>query len=63
MFLFKKKRRAKDLDIPRLRLQVEMVQRLLDSGYSWDQIFNAIGFSEVWMRFVKSRFLENQNQV
>lgn len=58
MFLFKKKRYAKDLDIPRLRLQVEMVQRLLDSGYSWDQISNVIGFSETWMNFVKTRFLE-----
>lgn len=62
MFLFKKKRCVKDLDIPRLRLQVEMVQQLLDNGYSWDQIFNAIGFSEVWMHFVKTRFLENQDQ-
>lgn len=46
MFLFKKRKKAKPVDVARIRLQVEMVQVLLNNGYSWDQIFDAIGFSE-----------------
>ncbi len=48
MFLFKKRKKAKPVDVARIRLQVEMVQVLLNNGYSWDQIFDAIGFSETW---------------
>lgn len=62
MFMFKKKRCAKGLDIAAVQLQVEMVQRLLDIGYSWNQIYYAMGFSEAWLNFTQSRILKKQTE-
>ncbi len=58
MLWFKNKKNARKLTIPRMRLQVEMVQCLLNNGYDWDQIFNAIGFSEVWFNHIQRRIFE-----
>lgn len=63
MFLFKKRKKAKSIDVARLRLQVEMVQVLLDNGYSWDQIFDTIGFSEILLKFTQTHLPEWQNQM
>lgn len=63
MFLFKKRKKAKPVDVARIRLQVEMVQVLLNNGYSWDQIFDAIGLSETWLKFTQTHLPEWQNRM
>ena len=63
MFLFKKRKKAKPVDVARIRLQVEMVQVLLNNGYSWDQIFDAIGFSETWLKFTQTHLPEWQKRI
>ena len=49
MFLFKKRKKAKPVDVARIRLQVEMVQVLLNNGYSWDQtlVSNPVDFTGI----------------
>lgn len=58
---FKKKSRTKSVpDIHRMQMQINMVQLLLDNGYNWNDIFEAIGFSEASIRFMQSTIKKNR---
>lgn len=56
------RKKAKNVDVQKLKLQVEMVQLLLRNGYSWDQIFTALGFSDVWLTVVQNSLLKSKNK-
>ena len=63
MVLLKRRKKAEPDDVAGIRVQVEMLQVLLNNGYSWDQIFDAIGFSETWLKFTQTHLPEWQNRM
>lgn len=51
MFLKLKKKRT--VNTKMLKLQIEMVDCLLKHRFSWDEIYEGLGFSESWYAFTK----------
>ena len=50
--MFRKKKKT-EVNLKKLKLQVEMVKHLLKYRFTWEEIFEAIGFSKEWLIFTE----------
>lgn len=48
--------------LKRLKLQIEMVKHLRKYRFTWEEISEAIGFSEDWLIFSEKIVKENQEE-
>ena len=48
--------------LERLKLQIEMVKHLCKYRFTWEEISEAIGFSEDWLTFSEKIVKENQEE-
>lgn len=51
-----------DKDLEKLKLQIEMVKHLCKYRFTWEEISEAIGFSEDWLIFSEKIVKENQEE-
>lgn len=55
-------KRSEERNLERLKLQVEIVQHLLNYRFTWDEIFEAIGFSEEWFETSKQIIKKHEEE-
>lgn len=56
------RKRHKKVNLERLKLQVEIVKHLLRYRFTWEEIFEAIGFSEEWLVFAEQLIKKHEKE-
>lgn len=55
-------RKMSEKRLERLRLQVEMVKHLRKYRFTWEEISEAIGFSEEWLIFTEKLIKKHETK-
>ena len=60
--LGKQKKRLTEGGLRWRSLQVKMIESLLNDGYSWDEIYDGLGISEIFYHSLKDALAKNQSK-